>query len=132
MIYRDQKWGTEASSPAGSVTRRTNCRAARRGNTLVELCVVMLVMSVLAAMGVPRFMRSLEQSKVDVAAANLRAIWTAQRLYWLKHLTYACDLSSLISDTDGENFLDPHVNSPDAKYVCDRDLPAVRPISLPR
>jgi type II secretory pathway pseudopilin PulG len=75
-------------------------------------------MSVLTAMGAPRFMRAIEQSRVDVAAANLRAIWTAQRLYWLKHLTYAHDVSSLISDVDGENFLDPHVSSTNATYVC--------------
>jgi type II secretory pathway pseudopilin PulG len=80
-------------------------------------------MSVLTAMGAPRFMRALEQSRVDVAAANLRAIWTAQRLYWLKHQTYACDLSSLISDADGENFLDPHVSSSNATYVCEVTLP---------
>src|SRR4051794_8114871 len=84
---------------------------ASRGHTLIELAVVMLVVGVLAATGIPRFMRSIEQSRVDMAASNLRAIWTAQRLYWLKHQTYAEHLESLFGDpVDGENFLDPHVN----------------------
>ena len=56
---------------------------APHGHTLVELTVVMLVVGVLASFGVPRFVHSLEQSRVDMAATNLRAIWTAQRLYWL-------------------------------------------------
>ena len=123
MTYKYQKNVTEASSPAGGVTGRANCRDAPRGNTLVELTIVILVMSVLSAMGAPRFMRALEQSRVDVAAANLRAIWTAQRLYWLKHQTYASDIGSLISDVDGENFLDPHVSSSNATYVCVVTLP---------
>jgi len=77
-----------------------------RGHTLVELTVVMFVMALLASFGVPRFVHSLEQAKVDMAASNLRAIWTAQRLYWLEHQTYAPDLNSLYTDpVDSENFL---------------------------
>ena len=57
------------------------CREPRRhdrlhGHTLVELTVVMMVIGVLASFGVPRFVHSLEQSRVDMAATNLRAIWT--------------------------------------------------------
>lgn len=78
----------------------------RPGHTLVELTVVMIVIGVLASFGVPKFLHSLEQSRVDMAATNLRAIWTAQRLYWLKHQTYAPDLNSLYADpADGENLL---------------------------
>ena len=125
MTYERKKWKTEASSPAGAVTRRANCHDAPRGNTLVELTVVMLVMSVLTAMGAPCFMRALEEPRVDVAAANLRAIWTAQRLYWLKHQAYACDLMSLISDADGENFLDPNLSSPNASFIYSVTFPTV-------
>jgi prepilin-type N-terminal cleavage/methylation domain-containing protein len=79
-----------------------------RGHSLIEIMVAVAVVGVLTSFGVPRFTRSLEQSKVDVAAANLRAIWMAQRLYWLKHQTYCESLAGLVSDpADGENFLDP-------------------------
>ena len=50
-------------------------------------------MSVLLAMGVPRFQLSLEQARANVAGANLRSIWSAQRLYWLENRTYAPDLA---------------------------------------
>lgn len=97
--------------------------AGRRGHTLVEITVCMLVLAVLSSYGVPRFTRALEQSRVDVAAANLRAIWTAQRLYWLKHQSFAGDLAALISDPNADplppdNFLDPHLNSDASTYTC--------------
>ncbi len=95
----------------------------RRGHTLIELTVVMFVMALLASFGVPKFVHSLEQARVDMAATNLRAIWTAQRLYWLKHQTYATNLSFLYcdtSDTENENFLalpDP-VDPSQPYYQC--------------
>jgi prepilin-type N-terminal cleavage/methylation domain-containing protein len=76
--------------------KKSNTHAARRGHSLVELMVVMTIMGVLGSMGIPRFQRSLEQSRADVAGANLRAIWSAQRLFWLDHRKYARDLQTLV------------------------------------
>ncbi|MBU4273153.1 MAG: prepilin-type N-terminal cleavage/methylation domain-containing protein [Planctomycetes bacterium] len=63
--------------------------------TLVEVMVVLIVVAVLTAFCVPSFQRALEQSRADVAAANLRAIWSAERLYWLENHAYTADLSGL-------------------------------------
>jgi prepilin-type N-terminal cleavage/methylation domain-containing protein len=68
---------------------------ARRGFTLIELMVVMLIIGVMAAMSVPSFQRAIEQSRADIAVANLRAIWAAQRLYWLENGTYTNSLTDL-------------------------------------
>jgi Tfp pilus assembly protein PilE len=65
--------------------------------TLLELAMVTVIIGVLASMAVPSFHRALEQSRCDVAAANLRAIWSAQRLYWLDNRSYAPDLATLQS-----------------------------------
>jgi prepilin-type N-terminal cleavage/methylation domain-containing protein len=73
-----------------SNTGLLTCRARPRGFTLVELMVSVTIMGVLVAMSATRFGRSLEQSKADFAAANLRAVWAAQRLYWLENHVY-CD-----------------------------------------
>jgi prepilin-type N-terminal cleavage/methylation domain-containing protein len=119
----------DAGTMEGLLSPRSRYRDTQQGHTLVELLIVLLAVGILASMGIPRFTRSLEQSRVDIAAANLRAIWTAQRLYWLKHQTYASSLTSLVSDPgnstqlvsdnpDGENFLDPNVNQPNATYIC--------------
>jgi prepilin-type N-terminal cleavage/methylation domain-containing protein len=62
--------------------------AARRGFTLTELMVVTTLIGVMAAMSVPSFQRAIEQSRADIAVANLRAIWAAERLYWLEYHNY--------------------------------------------
>ncbi len=71
-------------SPANLATRA----AARRGFTLTELMVVTTLIGVMAAMSVPSFTRAVQQSRVDISVANLRAIWAAERLYWLENHTY--------------------------------------------
>ena len=69
----------------------------RRGISLVELVIVTVIIGILASMGIPSFHRALEQSRADLAAANLWAVWSAERLYWLDHRTYAPDLTTLES-----------------------------------
>ncbi len=66
-----------------------------RGYTLVEMMIVLVVMGVMISFGIPQFARALEQSRADVAGANLRAIWTAERIYWLDNRTYTTNLQVL-------------------------------------
>jgi prepilin-type N-terminal cleavage/methylation domain-containing protein len=70
---------------------------ARRGATLLELVIVMTILGVLLSLGIPSFQFALEQSRAQVASANLEAIWSAQRLYWLENRTYAADVATLQS-----------------------------------
>lgn len=92
--------------------RRARARAARRGYSLIEALIVLVIMSVLVAMGIPRFQQSLEQARADVAGASLRSIWSAQRLYWLQYRTYAPDLPTLQS----ANLIDPSLTTASAPY----------------
>ncbi len=70
---------------------------ARRGFSLLELAIVTVIIGILATASIPSFQRALEQSRADLAAANLRAVWSAQRLYWLDNRTYAASLATLES-----------------------------------
>jgi prepilin-type N-terminal cleavage/methylation domain-containing protein len=79
-------------------------RGPARGYTLVESMVVLVIMGVLMSLALPRFSRSLESARLDVAGANLRAIWTAERIYWLRNRTYTADLGQL------SDLLDPSIN----------------------
>ena len=67
------------------------------GFSLIEVLVVLTVMGVLISLAAPSFQRSLEQSRADIAAANLRAIWSAERVHWLEYRTYTNDLATLES-----------------------------------
>ena len=61
----------------------------RRGFTILELMIVVTIMGVLIAIPAPMFGRAIEQPKLDVAVANLRSIWAAERLYYLENGRYA-------------------------------------------
>ncbi|RUL84174.1 type IV pilin protein [Tautonia sociabilis] len=67
----------------------------RSGFTLVELAVVVVIIGVLAAFGVPRFLQSVERSKASEAFSYLSAVRTAQERYHAREGTYASDLGDL-------------------------------------
>jgi prepilin-type N-terminal cleavage/methylation domain-containing protein len=78
-----------------------NPNRRRRGFSLIEVMTVCIIMGVLAAFSVPRFSKAMEQSRANIAVANLRAIWTAQRAYTLQQIqltgtsSFASDLETL-------------------------------------
>lgn len=75
-------------------------------------------MGVLVAMSAPRFGRSIEQSRLDFAAANLRAVWAAQRLYWLENHVYSDCLTQTTPKGLYElGLLDPSIVSTTGDYT---------------
>ena len=67
----------------------------RRGFTLVELAVVVVIIGVLAAFAVPRFMSSVERSKAAEAFNYLSALQGAQERFHAHGGTYADELTDL-------------------------------------
>jgi prepilin-type N-terminal cleavage/methylation domain-containing protein len=66
-----------------------------RGFTLVELAVVIVIIGVLAAFGVPRFLKSVEKSKAAEAFGYLSAVRSAQERYQSQKGTYASSVTDL-------------------------------------
>ena len=97
MTEERTRWQESVTIGAGATKRRRPRPFCtwERAYSLVEMMVAIIVVGVLISMGVPRFQQSLEQARANVAGANLQAIWSAQRLYWLEYRTYATDLATL-------------------------------------
>ena len=89
----------------------TNRAGRRTGFSLVEVMTVCIIMGVLASFSVPRFSRAMEQSRANIAVANLRAIWTAQRAYWLQNV-----------DENGVNIFAPDLATLRAARLIDRSI----------
>jgi prepilin-type N-terminal cleavage/methylation domain-containing protein len=67
----------------------------RKGFTLVELAVVIVIIGVLAAFGVPKFLNSVERSKASEAFGYLAAVRSAQERYMAQYGKYTKDVSNL-------------------------------------
>ena len=66
-----------------------NKKRERRGFTLIELMVVILIVGILAAVAVPILRGRIEQAKWSEAAATAGAIKTAVRAYYAEDSTVA-------------------------------------------
>ena len=67
----------------------------KSGFTLVELAVVVVIIGVLAAFAVPRFLASVERSKAAEAFNYLSSIQAAQERYHARQGTYADTVEGL-------------------------------------
>jgi prepilin-type N-terminal cleavage/methylation domain-containing protein len=68
-----------------------------KGFTLIELMIVVVIIGILAALAIPRFMRSTTKSKQSEAKQLLKQIYTMQRAYRQEFNTYA--LNGAIADS---------------------------------
>ncbi len=66
-----------------------------QGFTLIELLVVVLIIGILAAVAVPQYQKAVLKARVAQVLPFLKAIYTAQQLYFLDNGKYAEDMEDL-------------------------------------
>jgi len=69
----------------------------RAGFTLMEILVVVLIMGILAALAVPQYTKTVENSKASSAAGTASMISSAYRMYIVDHPGWSLD--GYMSDT---------------------------------
>jgi prepilin-type N-terminal cleavage/methylation domain-containing protein len=58
---------------------------AKKGFTLIELLIVVVIIGILAAIAIPKFVNSKEKAYVASMKSDLRTLWVAQEGYAADH-----------------------------------------------
>ena len=99
---------TNAETPASTNARTRVSLSHRRGFTLVEILIVVVILGVLAALVIPSFASAVVGSEQQAFVSSLRAIESASNGHFAKHGVYPSDSSSGEIPEGLEEFLDPN------------------------
>lgn len=85
----------------------------RKGFTLIELMVVVVIIGVLAALAVPRFMGSTGKAKKSEAKTVLKHLYTMERMFYQEFDRYVAGANSAALEASSLDWNSP---GPDARY----------------
>jgi prepilin-type N-terminal cleavage/methylation domain-containing protein len=79
-------------------------RNRKKGFTLVELMIVVIIVGILAAIAVPLYRSNVKRSMASEGAALLGSVRTAERVYYSENGKYTDDKTKLSVDTTGNKY----------------------------
>ena len=76
----------------------------KKGFTLIEVLIVVIILGILATLAVPQFTRMIKRARMSEAWAGLGAVRTAQSVYWMEKSAYATVITDLDCDATAGDF----------------------------
>jgi len=78
----------------------------QKGFTIMELMIVIVIIGVLAAIGVPAYKSMTDRARKTACEANQRTIFTAVAMYYAEHGTYEVVDDTTVANNAYASYLD--------------------------